>query len=174
MRQLFFPFLIFCLGVLSGPANGEPVTGAEIYEVPSPGTLSHANRQRLAPQINRIAKAYRVEPALVDALISVESGYNPEAVSPDGAVGLMQLLPATAREYGVETREDLLDPLVNVTTGTRHLSRLLGKYRNISHALAAYNAGEGAMQRQRRSVTYLETRKYVVRVIHYYWRYKGK
>ena len=95
MRQLYFSLVLFfpisCLGVLSGSVSAEPVSGADTLEVPSPGTLSHVNRQRLAPQINRIAKAYRVEPALVDAVISAESGYNPEAVSPDGAVGLMQL-----------------------------------------------------------------------------------
>ncbi len=148
---------------------GTAVGADNPYETPPPGTISWENRKRLTPAIDRLARQYRVEPALVHAVIAAESGYNPRAVSPAGAIGLMQLLPATAREYGVE---DLFDPIANLTAGTRHLSRLLRKYRNISHALAAYNAGEGAVKRYRRSVTYLETRKYVVRVIKYYWKFK--
>ena len=105
------------------------------------------------------------------ALIAAESGFNPVAVSPDGAIGLMQLMPVTAREYG---EADLCDPVANLAAGTAHFARLLRQYRNISHALAAYNAGEGSMQKQRRRVTYLETRKFFVRAIDYYWRYRGK
>ncbi len=105
------------------------------------------------------------------AAIAAESAYNLAAVSADGAIGLMQLLPATAAEYG---QVDLCDPVANVEVGTQHLARLLRRYRNISHALAAYNAGEAAMASQRRRVTYLETRKLVVRAIDYYWQYRGR
>ena len=163
--------LILGGGLLSaGQATGE----SEPYESPRPGTISHANKQRLTPLIDRIAKAHRVDPALVHAVISAESGYDPKAVSPAGAIGLMQLMPATAEAYDVAAAEELFDPRVNVTAGTRHLSLLLKKYRNISHALKAYNAGEGVVDRNRRAVSYLETRKYVVRVIKYYWAYKGR
>jgi len=86
----------------------------------------------------------------VEAVIAAESGFNPAAVSADGAVGLMQLLPATATDYG---GPDLCDPIANLEAGAAHLARLLRQYRNISHALAAYNAGEGTMQTQRRRVT---------------------
>ena len=131
--------------------------------------INRANQQRFGPQIARIAQRYGVEAALVHAVISAESGYEPNAVSPAGAIGMMQVMPETAAEYGVK---NLHDPIANIDVGTRHLKYLLRKYKNISHALAAYNAGEGTMQRHRRAVTYLETRKYVVRVINFYMRYK--
>jgi soluble lytic murein transglycosylase-like protein len=83
----------------------------------------------------------------------------------------MQLLPATAAEYG---EVDLCDPVANVEVGTQDLARLLRRYRNISHALAAFNAGEGTVASQHRRVTYLETRKFVVRAIDYCWQYKGR
>lgn len=172
MRKLLLLTLVSV--PLLGTAQEGSTTAPGGYETPQPGQISWTNRKRLTPEINRIAREYRIEPALVHAVITAESGYNPYAVSPAGAIGLMQLLPTTAREYGVSAAKDLYDPLVNVTAGTRHLRRLLTKYKNISHALAAYNAGEGAVKRYRRSVTYLETRKYVVRVIKYYWRYKGR
>ena len=155
-------------GLAAGTSAAPPTL--DDLEPVLPGEVSAKNRALLAPHIARIAARHRVEPALVEALIAVESGFDPRAVSPRGALGLMQLLPDTAQEYGVE---DLLDPLGNITAGTLHLRRLLGKYRNISHALAAYNAGEGAMDGASRQVTYLETRKFVIRVIRVYQRYRG-
>jgi soluble lytic murein transglycosylase-like protein len=158
--------------VLVLPACGGAAPTCELpegYEIPSPGEISAANRRRLATDVARVAQQHRLEPALVNAVIAAESGFNPAAVSPDGAVGLMQLLPATAVDYGTI---DLCDPVANLEVGTAHLARLLRQYRNISHALAAYNAGEGSMQKQRRRVTYLETRRFVVRAIEYYWRFK--
>ena len=135
--------------------------------------MSVANKKRLTPLVESIARKYGVEATLVHALISAESGYDPKAISPAGAIGLMQLLPATARRYGVEQAGSLFDPRINLTAGIRHLKVLLKKYRNISHALAAYNAGEGALDRQRRHITYLESRKFVVRAIKFYWQYQG-
>jgi soluble lytic murein transglycosylase-like protein len=133
-----------------------------------------SNKQRYTSLIGRTAKRYGVDAALVHALIKVESNYNPEAVSRAGAIGLMQLLPETAADYGVESREALFDPAINVSAGTRHLKRLLKKYKNISHALAAYNAGEGSAVKFRRTGAYIETRKYVVSVIRYYQKYKKR
>lgn len=167
MRGLLWLMVLLPLPGL-GQTPCQPPAG---YEIPAPGRISAANRARLAAHVEHVAARHRLEPALVHAVIAAESGYNPLAVSEDGAIGLMQLLPGTAEEYA---DIDLCDPLKNIEIGARHLSRLLYKYRNISHALAAYNAGEGTMQRQRRAVTYLETRKYVVRVIGYYQRYKGQ
>lgn len=141
------------------------------FERPRPGTVSEANRRKLTADIQRVAGRHKLEPALVQALIAAESGFDPVAVSPDGAIGLMQLLPGTAADYG---DADLCNPVANLEAGTAHFARLLRQYRNISHALAAYNAGEGSMQKQRRRVTYLETRKFVVRTIDFYWRYRGK
>lgn len=163
--------LVGCLLLVSLAAEANlqcPVPAG--YEVPPPGTVSAANRKRLTPAIARAAERRRIEPALVHAVIAAESGFNPVAVSGDGAVGLMQLMPVTAGDYGAV---DLCDPIANLDIGTEHLARLLRQYRNISHALAAYNAGEGTMARQRRRVTYEETRRFVVRAIKFYWQYKG-
>lgn len=124
--------------------------------------------------IERVAKRYKVEAALIRAVIKVESNFKPKAVSRAGAVGLMQLLPTTAAGYGVESREALFDPAVNIDIGTRHLKRLLRKYKNISRALKAYNAGEGRDAQFRKTGVYLETRKYTVSVIRYYWQYKKR
>ena len=132
-----------------------------------------ANKRLYTPLIDSAAKRYGVDSALLHALIKVESNYDPNAVSHAGAIGLMQLMPETAAGYGVESREELFDPATNLDAGTRHLKRLLRKYKNISLALTAYNAGEGSAVRFRRSGAYTETRKYVVRVIRYYQRYKG-
>ena len=161
-------WFLLCFPLAAGAAVCELPPG---YEVPASGHVSSTNRRLLAPVVSRVAARYSVEPALVQAVIAAESAYNPAAVSPDGAIGLMQLLPATAVEYD---EVDLCDPVANVEVGTQHLARLLRRYRNISHALAAYNAGEGTVAKQRRRVTYLETRKFVVRAIDYYWEYKGR
>lgn len=163
MRHL----LLCCLLLLALPL----VQANELQlERPTPGRISSSNRQALNPHINRIARQYNVEPALVKAVITAESGFDPQAVSPAGAMGLMQLMPATAADYGLE---DPFDPIANIDAGTRVLRDLLRRYKNISHALAAYNAGPGATDRHRRAVPYLETRKYVVRVINLYMQYKG-
>lgn len=167
---------LLALLAAGGPGTGTAQTAAANaadYETPPPGKISAANQRRLTPLIQRTARKYGVETALVHALISAESGYDPKAVSASGAIGLMQLLPITARRYGVEHARDLLDPRVNLSVGTRHLKVLLKKYRNISHALAAYNAGEAALDRQRRRITYIESRKFVVRAIKFYWQYQG-
>ena len=105
----------------------------------------------------------------VRAVIVVESGFNPRAVSKRGAVGLMQLLPATARRYGVK---DLYDPEQNIRAGTRYLSDLLARFdSNVELALAAYNAGEEAVERSgRRIPPFAETLNYVPSVMRVYQR----
>jgi soluble lytic murein transglycosylase-like protein len=94
-------------------------------------------------------------------MIRVESGYNPRARSPKGAMGLMQLMPETARQYRVA---DPYDPRANVEAGIRHLKGLLDRYPR-AWALAAYNAGEAAVQRFRGIPPYAETRDYVARIL---------
>jgi soluble lytic murein transglycosylase-like protein len=108
-----------------------------------------------------------VDPRLVSALISVESQYRPDARSPVGALGLMQVMPATAAQYGVLSEPQLLDPGINIDVGTRHLRDLLLKFDGqLSLVLAAYNAGEGAVQRYgMRIPPYPETQDYVRRVM---------
>jgi soluble lytic murein transglycosylase-like protein len=118
------------------------------------------------------AKANTIQAALVRAVIVVESGFNPHAVSKRGAVGLMQLLPATARRYGVQ---DIYDPEQNIRAGTRYLSDLLTRFdSNLELALAAYNAGEEAVERYGRHIPpYAETLAYVPSVMRVYQRLMG-
>jgi len=131
-------------------------------------------RSELAPLIERAAKRHGVELALVKAVISAESAYDAHAVSRAGAVGLMQLMPATAADYGVAERERLFDPAVNVETGIRHLKRLLAKYNNdYGRVIMAYNAGEGVVDRTNSNVTYAETLAYTEAVIKHYRRNGG-
>jgi soluble lytic murein transglycosylase-like protein len=163
--------------ILVAALAGDPAlatTASPELEVPPPGKLSAANKRSLKPMIDGIAKQRGVDADLVHAVIAAESGYNPRAVSPKGAIGLMQVMPATAADYGIASVDDLFDPKTNVDVGTRHLKRLLGKYGSIRQAVAAYNAGEGALERNNAAVAYPETRRYQVHVFNHYWRNKGK
>jgi soluble lytic murein transglycosylase-like protein len=109
------------------------------------------------------ARRHGVDPALVLAVIGVESAFAPQAVSPKGAQGLMQLMPGTAEALGVA---DAFDPAQNLDGGVRHLRALVGRYRgDLKKALAAYNAGEGAVARHGGVPPYRETRDYVRRVL---------
>jgi soluble lytic murein transglycosylase-like protein len=118
---------------------------------------------RFEPLIREHASRNALDPHLVRAVIQVESGFNPWARSVKGAMGLMQLMPATARELGVT---DAYDPAENIRGGTTYLRRLLDKYDgNEELALAAYNAGAGAVDRHGRAIPpYRETRDYVKKV----------
>jgi len=116
------------------------------------------------PYWDEIAKAagvWGVDPDLVRAVIEVESAFEPRALSAKGAMGLMQLMPATARQYGVA---DPFDPRANIEAGTKHLRSLLDRY-DLSLALAAYNAGPGAVDRFGGVPPYRETKDYVRRVM---------
>ena len=133
-----------------------------------------ANRDRATPHpapyavlIREAAERYRVDPRLVAAVIDVESGARPTVRSPKGAIGLMQLMPATAQRYGVRDARRLLDPAVNIDVGTRYLSDLLSLFEgSVELALAGYNAGETAVLRHRNRVPpYPETQEYVQRVL---------
>ena len=117
--------------------------------------------------IDHAAQRAALQPALLRAIIAVESAFNPKAVSRAGAQGLMQLHPKTARRYGVG---DAFDPEQNVRAGARYLSDLLHRYdNNLELALAAYNAGEDAVDRYGRQIPpYRETREYVPAVLRLY------
>jgi soluble lytic murein transglycosylase-like protein len=129
--------------------------------------------KRYADMIARVAREQKIEPALLHAVIAVESAYNPHAKSPKGATGLMQLMPDTARRYGVT---DLLNPLENLRAGARYLRDLLGMFNNnLRLVLAAYNAGEGAVIRSGHAIPpYPETRAYVPRVLQHYEHYRAR
>ncbi|MDY0013533.1 MAG: lytic transglycosylase domain-containing protein [Rhodocyclaceae bacterium] len=126
---------------------------------------------QLAPLIAAAARHARVDPALVEAVARAESGFNPAALSPRGARGLMQLMPATARRYGVD---DPFDPAQNLLGGARYLRDLLDRYASLPLALAAYNAGEGAVERHGNAIPpYAETLAYVPRVLDHYSRLRA-
>lgn len=126
------------------------------YEAPkAPATLPEL--------IDALAERIGVPAELAHALITVESNYQPTAVSPKGAMGLMQLMPATAKQYAVT---DPFDPEQNLTAGLQHLKNLLDRYGNrTASALAAYNAGETAVERYGGIPPYRETQDYVRRIL---------
>jgi soluble lytic murein transglycosylase-like protein len=130
------------------------------------GPAAGADLARLAEQA---ARRHGLPPELVLAVVSVESGFRPEAVSPKGAQGLMQLMPRTAESLGVD---DAFDPEQNLDAGVRHLEALVRLYDgDLTRALAAYNAGQGAVARHGGVPPYRETRAYVRRVLE---RYRAK
>ena len=145
-------------------------TGATTYAVPEspafrstrPAASTDAPDQ-FEPLVREHAARQSLRPDLVRAVIQVESGFNPWARSPKGAMGLMQLMPGTARELGVRNP---YDPAENIRGGTTYLRQLLDKYDgNEELALAAYNAGSGAVDRYGRQVPpYRETKDYVRKV----------
>ncbi len=122
------------------------------------------NRADLHALADRHAETHAINPALVRAVIQAESAWNTRAVSPKGALGLMQLMPQTATELGVV---DPFDPAQNIKAGVRYLKRLLDRYDgNAELALAAYNAGPGAVDKYGRTVPpYRETRAYVRKIV---------
>lgn len=128
------------------------------------------SRSRYASQIQAAATANNIDAALIRAVITVESGYNPSAVSRAGAVGLMQLMPETAKRYNVADRRD---PEQNIHGGAEYLRDLLRMFNyNLRLAIAAYNAGEQAVMKYgNRIPPYRETVAYVPKVMKYYQRY---
>ena len=125
-----------------------------------------------AAMIAKVAREQKLEPALLHAVVMAESAYNPRARSHKGATGLMQLMPETAKRYGVSDR---LNPLENLRGGARYLRDLLALFdNNLRLVLAAYNAGEGAVMRSGNAIpNYPETRAYVPRVLEHYERYRA-
>ena len=140
----------------------------------TPGTAAYAvnwaGYRRFAPLIHNTAARHRLDPALLHAVVAAESNYRPRAKSPKGAQGLMQLIPKTARRFGVT---DAGDPAKNMDGGARYLRWLLDVFKDTRLALAGYNAGERAVIRHGYTVPpYRETRAYVPRVLGLYQRFK--
>lgn len=126
-------------------------------------TAPAANYLRFENIIHAVANRYKVDVALIKAVIHTESYFNPNATSHKGASGLMQLMPATAERYGIT---DLYSPRQNIEAGVRYLRDLMQRYpRQIKLVLAAYNAGEHAVDRYQGIPPYPETRKYVEKVL---------
>jgi soluble lytic murein transglycosylase-like protein len=135
-------------------------------ETRSTGVNNLATTQ-LLPIIWRAAKDYSLPVSLVAAIVKAESGFNPYAVSRTGAIGLMQLMPDTARSLGIRQP---YDPISNIYGGVRYFRKLLDRYNgNVHLALAAYNAGPGAVEKYGlRIPPYSETQHYVPKVLTYY------
>jgi soluble lytic murein transglycosylase-like protein len=156
--------------ILRSESRARPVRPVSVVRrIPQYAASVERNRALLAPVIDDVADRYRLDPALLHAVIRAESAYNPDAVSRKGAVGLMQLMPETAARYGVRDRQD---PVENIEGGARYLSDLIGMFNDdVLLAVAAYNAGENnVIKYGNRVPPFPETRDYVSRVLDYYQR----
>jgi soluble lytic murein transglycosylase-like protein len=163
--------------------NAEPPLTAKLTATKSrtniylPAESPFSGRSRPAMEMGRdgveklvreAADRHSVDPALIRAVIETESNWNPKAYSHKGAGGLMQLIPTTAQRYGAY---DLFNPQQNIDAGVKHLKRLLERYNgNLDLALAAYNAGEGAVDRAHGIPAFRETQNYVQKVQNAYFR----
>jgi soluble lytic murein transglycosylase-like protein len=159
-------------GIADG-ATGRTLVAVKPGANPRPAAPSRPMQNRPYDSLVRqTAAQFGIDAALVHAVISVESDYNPNAVSHRGATGLMQLMPETARRYGVVNS---LDPAQNVRGGVRYLTDLLKRFNNdLQLALAAYNAGEEAVVKfGNRIPPYPETAAYVPRVVDFYTRLRS-
>lgn len=122
------------------------------------------------PIIVEAARTHELEPEFIHAVITAESSYKYDAVSSAGAMGLMQLMPVTAKRFGVD---DPFDPKQSIFAGSLYLKKLLKEFQSMDLALAAYNAGEGTVRRYNRQIPpYPETQNYVVKVMKFYNYYK--
>ena len=160
----------------AAPSASEDFSHSRMYQY----VTKHPNVAKFVPLIERNAKLHHVDPALVKAVIAVESAFEPAAVSPKGALGLMQLTPDTGARYGIvadkvrSAEQKLLDPAINLSIGTRYLRDLLALFANdLSLALAAYNAGEQAVRHYKQSIPpFPETQEYVKLVRQFYALYR--
>lgn len=158
-------------GTISSPSLSSRLSSAGKTEGSAIGSLSSASDTsdpRLDRIVNQAAERHQLDPALVKAVISTESGWNPYAVSRKGAMGLMQLIPATAERYGVGNP---YDPAQNIEGGATYLRWLLDRYNgDLTKSLAAYNAGERAVDASGSVPWYPETRRYVQKVTNAYFQ----
>lgn len=188
-RQLIAMLLVSPALLWAGPVPGEIYTRidkngvAYFTNAPTtpesrllqPGGMPVATGRALAPVtelIQAVAAEHGIDSALIEAVIQVESNFNRRAVSPKGAQGLMQLMPATIWHFSVK---DAYDPRENIGAGVRYLRRLLDRFHgDLTLALAAYNAGERAVLRYKGVPPYRETRAYVAKVMRLYRRNQGR
>ena len=124
------------------------------------------------PIILQTSSHYQIDPAIVKAIIMAESGYNPRAISKKGAKGLMQLMPGTAEELGVE---DIFNPQQNISGGVRYFKQLVNRFNgDVKLALAAYNAGSKNVRRYKGIPPFKATHYYIKKVFEYYQLYKNQ
>jgi soluble lytic murein transglycosylase-like protein len=166
MRVRLIAFIAFASILALGV--GADLRAAESGKVP--GGRSHtgtvATQPSLRSLVSQVAYEFHQDPRLIDAVVRIESGYNPRAVSKKGAMGLMQLMPATAKRLRVS---DPFDPRQNLRAGVKEFARLVDRYAgDLPLALAAYNAGENAVARYNGIPPYRETRNYVKQIMTIY------
>jgi len=185
---LYFLFNIFCVSaediymdntlqeivISNTPMQGESVIKIVDYSVQYVGIESSKQLEKL-PFNDEVAVAARetaLEPALIHAVIAVESNHNPEAISPKGAYGLMQLMPATAKRFNASNKNDFK---TNILAGAQYLRELLTLFNgNVELTLAAYNAGPYAVRKYHNQIPpYLETRAYVPKVMKLYRKFSA-
>jgi Transglycosylase SLT domain len=148
------------------------IVGIEPEEIFDPVEIPLNDKTPFERIIRAAAERYGMDADLIHCVVAIESNFNPKAVSPKKASGLMQLLPQTAAHYGVK---NIFDPEENVNAGTRYLKELLAQYHDLTLALAAYNAGPGRVdQYGKRVPPYLETMKYVQRIAKSYAKIKAE
>ena len=146
---------VSCIRSFSTKRRKYPATGRRIY--------NSANRKKVEKWVSKIAPKYSIDPALVMAVIGAESGFKSNALSPKSAQGLMQLIPSTAARFGVN---DPWDPQQNINGGVAYLRWLMRHFKgDVELVLAAYNAGEGAVERYKGVPPYSETQHYVRRIL---------
>jgi len=176
MNVFIFGLLLVCSRYLCLPA-ATPTLSSIVNPFPMRQEVSLAvSTARLTPQrkttmldalIRASAEKHRVPAVFIKSIVAAESNFNSDAVSARGAVGLMQLMPSTARSYGADPK----DPEQNIDAGTRYLRALMTRYEkhhnSLQRVIAAYNAGPGAVDRYRGVPPYRETRLYVARVLIY-------
>jgi soluble lytic murein transglycosylase-like protein len=139
---------------------------AQMGSATNSNSATYANKSQLLGMINQVAQKHGVDEKLVQALIKQESGFNPNAKSKTGAMGLMQLMPSTAKSLGVT---DAYNPAQNVEGGVKYLKSMLNRYNgNVVLALAAYNAGPGAVDKYDGVPPYKETQNYVKNILSNY------
>ena len=171
-------FHAFRAGDLEAAVNPAPEPEPRQLSMLDPGAVPESRRRLLrrmpfGPDIVRAAERHQVDGLLLAAIIAVESDFTPHAVSSQGALGLMQVVPELAADYGV--KGNLLDPHVNVEVGSRYVSGLIKDYKgDLERTLAAYNAGPGAVQRYKGVPPYAETKGFVREVLVRYAAYTRK
>ncbi len=153
-------------GAVTSVVRSDPRTGRLVRRIVMGNAHVARNRGAVVPGfVRQAASMYGLDPLLLHAMIEVESGYQPYALSPRGAEGLMQLIPGTARRFGVRNSFNFAE---NLLGGTRYLRYLMDRFRDERLALAAYNAGEAAVERYGGVPPYVETRSYVEQVLRRY------
>ncbi len=150
------------------PVNQEGQTFQSLLNQETEALPPSASRREVLDLIQDHASEQEIDPNLVKAVVQAESGFNSHAVSPVGARGLMQLMPSTAKTLGVQNS---FNPDENIQGGTKYLKQLLQKYDSVPNAVAAYNAGPGAVDKHKGIPPYKETQQYVKRVMNLYQQF---